>query len=56
MTPEVAVKTYDELAKDFTPDGKISTAGLKAYADQLPTLGIAKKVPEESSYYDPGFA
>jgi NitT/TauT family transport system substrate-binding protein len=56
MTPDVAAKTYDELAKDFTPNGKISTAGLKAYADQLPTLGIAKKVPGESSYYDGTFA
>jgi NitT/TauT family transport system substrate-binding protein len=56
MKQEVAAKTYDELAKDFTPDGKISTAGLKAYADQLPALGIAKKAPAESSYYDPGFA
>jgi NitT/TauT family transport system substrate-binding protein len=55
MTPEVAARTYDELAKDFTPDGKISTAGLKAYADQLPTLGIATKVPDESSYHDASF-
>jgi NitT/TauT family transport system substrate-binding protein len=53
MKRDVATKTYQELAGDFTPGGKVSTAGLKAYADQLPALGIAKSVPEESSYYAP---
>ncbi|MFI5897882.1 hypothetical protein ACIA5D_48155 [Actinoplanes sp. NPDC051513] len=56
ITQDVAGKTFKELAGDFTPDGKLSTAGLKAYADQLPTLGIAKTVPAESSYYDSAFA
>jgi NitT/TauT family transport system substrate-binding protein len=55
MKQEVATKTYQELAKDFTADGKISTAGLKAYADQLPALAIAPKSPAESAYYDPQF-
>jgi NitT/TauT family transport system substrate-binding protein len=55
MTRDVASKTYQELAKDFTADGKISTAGLKAYADQLPALQIAPKSPAESAYYDAQF-
>ena len=30
--------------------------GLKAYAESLPGLGLAKKVPAETDYYDPKFA
>jgi NitT/TauT family transport system substrate-binding protein len=55
MTQGVAVRAYQELAGDFTPDGKINTAGLRAYADQLPALGIAKTAPAEPAYYDASF-
>ncbi|MEU4242669.1 ABC transporter substrate-binding protein [Actinoplanes sp. NPDC026619] len=56
MKQEVAVQTFDELAKDFTANGKINVNGLKSYAESLPTLNLAKKVPAEADYYDPGFA
>jgi NitT/TauT family transport system substrate-binding protein len=56
MTPEVAAKTWTELAPDFTANGKINKQGLRAYAEQLPALGIAKTSPPESAYLDTGFA
>jgi NitT/TauT family transport system substrate-binding protein len=51
LKPDVAAQSYAELAKDFTADGKVDTAGLKAYADQLPALKLAKQAPAESAYY-----
>ncbi|GIF26662.1 NitT/TauT family transport system substrate-binding protein [Actinoplanes tereljensis] len=56
MKEPVAVQTFDELAKDFTANGKINVNGLRAYAESLPGLGLAKQVPAEADYYDPTFA
>ena len=56
MKQDVATRTFQELAGEFTADGKINLNGLKAYAESLPALNLAKKVPAESDYYDPGFA
>ncbi|GAA2645035.1 ABC transporter substrate-binding protein [Paractinoplanes durhamensis] len=55
MKPAVATQAYQELSKDFTPTGKINTAGLAAYAESLPGLKLAQKVPTEQQYYDPKF-
>lgn len=55
MKSETALKTYQALAKDFTPAGTIQIAGLKAYADELPALDIAAEPPAESKYYNPHF-
>jgi NitT/TauT family transport system substrate-binding protein len=50
MTDAIAVKTYGALIGSFTPDGKLNTSGLAAYAKALPDLGIATNVPKASSY------
>jgi NitT/TauT family transport system substrate-binding protein len=56
MKQDVAVRTFDELAKDFTANGTINVNGLMSYARSLPALDLAKDVPAEADYYDPGFA
>lgn len=50
MPQPIAVKTYDALMGNFTPDGTLNAAGMATYAQALPELGIATTVPSPDNY------
>ncbi|MBO0837188.1 MAG: ABC transporter substrate-binding protein [Actinobacteria bacterium] len=47
----LAAQLYDQLAKAMNTDGSMNLAGVKAYAQALPDLGIAPNVPSLNDYY-----